>query len=59
MLVMVKVPPRMSSTESVPSRARWASASMSREICRMLLRSVSLITGTTRPLPVSTAIPML
>ena len=56
--VIVNVPPVRSSIASLPSRARFASATMSLEISIMPLRSASLMFGTTRPASDATAMPM-
>jgi len=58
-LVMVKVPPCISSREMVRSRAFWTFSFMSEAIWSMLFLSTSLTTGTIRPWSVPTATPML
>ena len=48
-LVIVTVPPVMSSAESFLVRARSASSAMSRAMARSRLSSASWMTGTIRP----------
>ena len=57
-LEMVKLPPDMSSGESLPSRAFWEMVPSSLLSSMIPLAPTSRITGTTRPPGVSTAIPM-
>ena len=58
-LVIVNVPPVRSSIDSLPSRARLATSTMSREICEHApCVSASLMFGTTSPASDATAIPM-
>ena len=54
-LVMVNVPPVMSSTLRRPSRAFTASSLMPISICAMDMPCTLRTTGTTRPLSVPTA----
>ena len=56
-LLIVNVPPRISSGESLPSRARAASSASADSISAKLLRSQSRITGTTSPVGAETAMP--
>ena len=54
-LVIVNVPPVISSTESFPSRALAANARMASSICAKVMPSALRSTGTTRPRSVPTA----
>jgi hypothetical protein len=56
--VIVNVPPRISSMPSLAVRAFSASDCTSAAMSRTLFLSASLITGTTSPRSVSTAMPM-
>ena len=56
--VIVNVPPVRSSIVSLPSRARFATSTMSRAISSMPFRSASLMFGTTSPASDATAMPM-
>src|SRR6266480_3791781 len=56
-VVIVKVPPRRSSSVALPSRTRWARAASSRWSSSSGLPSTSRITGTIRPRSVATATP--
>ena len=55
-LVMVKVPPVISSIESLPSRAFTANLTTSFSTSSKLIDSAFLITGTMSPLGAETAI---
>ena len=55
--VIVNVPPVRSSITSLPSRAFFASSTMSRPTCTRPLRSASLMLGTTSPASEATAMP--
>ena len=57
-LVMVKVPPVISSTVIWPSRARMARRLISASIWSRLMDSALRTTGTMRPLGELTAMPM-
>ena len=57
-LVMVKVPPCISSMPSLPSRARLPKSTMPFSTSAIFMLSVSRSTGTTRPRSVETATPM-
>jgi hypothetical protein len=57
-LVMVKVPPLRSASESVPSSARFAKSRICFSIAAKLMRSASRSTGTTSPSLAPTATPM-
>ncbi len=57
-LVMVKVPPVISSMLSLPSRALIASSLIFASISARLMRSALRTTGTIRPFGLLTAMPM-
>jgi hypothetical protein len=57
-LVMLKLPPLMSSSVSVPSFAFVANARMAASMPANDMRSASRSTGTTRPSSAATAMPM-
>src|SRR5690606_5374726 len=58
-LLTLNVPPLISCSDSLPSRALPASSRASRPISETLLRSASLTTGTTRPSSTATTTPTL
>ena len=57
-LVMVKVPPDISSNVNLPSRARLPRLPISASMSAIDLESASRTTGTTRPWGVETATPI-